>query len=79
MCHKCSLRAGPHQRRGVTKCQEPVHQTGTSVADHIRRHLLDYVTGEPCVFGSHGLVSVLTRMDEFLLSCNKIIHDEMLL
>ena len=45
-CRECSLRAGPHQRRGVTKyggrqCQEPVHQTGTCVADHVRRHLQD--------------------------------------
>ncbi|KAI0216626.1 hypothetical protein LSAT2_031377 [Lamellibrachia satsuma] len=45
-CRECSLRAGPHQRCGVTKygcrqCQEPVHQTGTCVADHIRRHLQD--------------------------------------
>ena len=43
-CRECALRAGPSQRRGVTKygcrqCQEPVHQTGDCVADHVRRHM----------------------------------------
>ena len=45
-CRECSLRSAPGERRGFTKyscrqCQEPVHQTGTCVADHTRRHMMD--------------------------------------
>ena len=44
-CRECALRATEKQRRGVTKygcrqCDEPVHQTGDCVADHMQRHLL---------------------------------------
>ena len=43
-CRECAIRAGAHQRRGVTKygcrqCREPVHKTKDCVAHHTRRHL----------------------------------------